>query len=149
MSSKANKVLWIALGGLVAVPAFISAAIDPGSGTPAQATGGLPEREEAPSAPAEASLSQPQSPEVRASPRTIAEASDEEKRFITQNTPDMKQAADAVGLLINMSGHLCAEVFYVEPTDGGQFLVDCIKHEGRDIKVRYVVDGATGSAREL
>lgn len=81
--------------------------------------------------------------------KTIADATEEEKRFITQNTPDMKQAADAVGLMINLSGYLCSEVFYVEPTDGGRFLVDCMKHKDRDIKARYVVDGATGTARPL
>lgn len=88
-------------------------------------------------------------PQSQPAPKTIAEASDAEKRFITQNTPDMKNAAAAVGAMINLSGYLCSEVFYVEPLDGGQFYVDCIKHKGRDIKVRYIVDGSTGTVRPL
>lgn len=149
MSSKLNKVLWIAFGGLVIAPVFIGAAVNAGKEKPSGSASNRSDNNALTSSTDASPAPIAETPTRASNPMTIAEASDEEKRFITQSTLDMKNAADAVGAMINLSGYLCSEVFYVEPTDGGQYFVDCIKHKGRDIKVRYIVDGASGTARPI
>ena len=61
---------------------------------------------------------------------------------------DLADAKDAVAALINLNGHLCAEPVDVRPLKVRQsaFEVTCIEYRGGSGRVRYIVDGASGTA---
>lgn len=67
------------------------------------------------------------------------------------NDPRVAEAQHAVAGLINLNGHLCAKVENVQPLQMRDqvFEVTCIEYRGGSGKVRYLVDGATGTASRL
>lgn len=67
------------------------------------------------------------------------------------NDPGVAEAQHAVAGLINLNGHLCAKVENVQPLQMREqvFEVTCTEYRGGSGKVRYLVDGSTGTASRL
>jgi hypothetical protein len=67
------------------------------------------------------------------------------------NEPGVADAQNAVATLINLNGQLCAQVVNVQPLQVRDqvFEVTCTEYRGGTGKVRYLVDGSTGTASRL
>jgi hypothetical protein len=67
------------------------------------------------------------------------------------NDPGVAEAQHAVAGLINLNGHLCAKVENVQPLQMRDqvFEVTCTEYRGGSGRVRYLVDGSTGTASRL
>lgn len=72
-----------------------------------------------------------------------------ERLTLVEIDPELKQASDFLGLLINTNGHLCAKVSNVEPVSGTKFEVTCVQYRNGSGRVRYLVDGTTNEATPL
>jgi hypothetical protein len=67
------------------------------------------------------------------------------------NAPGVAQAQHAVAGLINLNGHLCAKVENVQQLQMRDqvFEVTCTEYRGGSRRVRYLVNGSTGTASRL
>lgn len=83
-------------------------------------------------------------------PSSPSGAKTEDERIALMSVdPDMKAASNFVGALINVNGHLCAQVINVVPAGGSNYEVTCVQYRSGKGRVRYLVNGETNSARPL
>jgi len=71
---------------------------------------------------------------------------EEQRLAFMENDPQMKAAADFVGVLINSNGHLCAQVSNVEPVGNSKFEVTCVERRDGSGRAKYIVNGITNKA---
>jgi hypothetical protein len=88
---------------------------------------------------------------TQAAPTSVGAAETSQPTEPVSTQPQFEQAKDAVAGLINLNGHLCADIVDVKPLQvrDNVFEVTCIEYRGGSGRVRYLVDGQKGLASRL
>jgi len=63
--------------------------------------------------------------------------------------PEVVEAENAVKLIINLNGRLCAEITNVQPVSESVFHVTCIKNIGGKRTIDYLVDSSDNSVERI
>lgn len=63
----------------------------------------------------------------------------------TRNTQEGSDAADFIGMTINMSGHLCARPVEAQKGSGYQYGIGCITRNGSPHRSNYLLDIDNGT----
>jgi hypothetical protein len=87
--------------------------------------------------------------EADAAPRSPPKSPQKLAQDPSGTPKEMKQAEDLVKLIINLNGHLCAEIQNVQPVGLTSYEVSCTEYRSGSGQARYLVDGKANTASPL